>query len=53
MGTHVFPEKSSLIFTVILENKEQELVAALKHCSTHLYPGEGMKAFVFPVETVV
>jgi nitrogen regulatory protein PII len=53
MGTHVFPEKSSLIFTVIPENKEQELVVALRHSATHLYPGEGMKAFVLPVETVV
>ncbi|MDD4871401.1 MAG: hypothetical protein PHR77_12650 [Kiritimatiellae bacterium] len=53
MGTHVFPEKSSLIFTVISEDKEQALVAALKHCATKLYPDEGMKAFVLPVESVI
>lgn len=53
MGTHVFPEKSSLIFTVIPEDKEKNLFAAIKNCATKLYPGEGMKAFVLPVETVV
>jgi len=53
LGTQVFPEKSSLIFTVVSEDKEQVLVAALKHCATHLYPGEGMKAFVLPVESVI
>jgi len=52
-GTHAFPEKSSLIFTVIEESKEAELVIALKHCSTNLYPGEGMKAFVLPVESII
>lgn len=53
LGTHVFPEKSSLVFTVIPEDKEKVLVAALKHCATNLYPGEGMKAFVLPVESVI
>jgi hypothetical protein len=52
-GTHTFPGKSFLIFTVIAEDKEKELVVALKQCATKLYPGEGMKAFVLPVESIV
>ena len=53
LGTHTFPEKSSLVFTVVSEEKEQELVAALKHCATTLYPDEGMRAFVLPIESVI
>ena len=53
LGTHTFPEKSSLVFTVVSEEKEQELVAALSHCATTLYPDEGMKAFVLPIESVI
>lgn len=53
LGTHVFPDKSSLIFTVVPEDKEKALIAALKHCATQLFPDEGMKAFVLPVEMVV
>jgi hypothetical protein len=53
LGTHAFPEKSSLVFTVVPEEKKLELVAALKHCATTLYPDEGMRAFVLPIESVV
>ena len=53
LGTHTFPDKSSLVFTVVSEEKELELVAALKHCATTLYPDEGMKAFVMPIESVI
>jgi len=53
LGTHVFPEKSSLVFTVVSEEIERGLVAALKHCAATLYPDEGMKAFVLPIESVI
>jgi hypothetical protein len=52
-GTHVFPERSALIFTVIAAAKMGELVVALKEFRSTLYPDEGIKAFVLPVESVL
>ena len=52
-NTHAWPGKSALIFTVLPEAKEEELVKALRHSAEHLYPGEGLKAFVLPVESVL
>ena len=53
LDTHVWPGKSSLIFTVTSPEKEEELVKALRHSAEHLYPGEGLRAFVLPVESVI
>ncbi len=53
LDTHAWPGTSVLIFTVVPEDKETELVAALKHSAEHLYPGEGLKAFVLPVESAI
>ncbi|MGA1529332.1 MAG: PG0541 family transporter-associated protein [Kiritimatiellia bacterium] len=53
MGNKIWPGVSNLIFTVTDDRKKDELLAALKHCSEHLYPGEGLKAFVLPVEEVL
>jgi hypothetical protein len=39
-----------LLFTVVTDEKKDELVAALKECRKSLFPGEGMKAFVLPAE---
>lgn len=50
LGTHVWPGKSVLIFTVVSDEKKDELVAALRECQKTLFPGEGMKAFVLPAE---
>ena len=50
LGTHVWPGKSVLMFTVVTDEKKDELVAALKECQKTLFPGEGMKAFVLPAE---
>jgi hypothetical protein len=52
-GTHVWPEESVLIFTVVPDEKKDELVAALRQCATQLYPDEGLRAFVLPVEEAV
>ena len=49
-GTHVWPGKSVLVFTVVADEKKDELVAALKECQKDLFPDEGMKAFVLPAE---
>ena len=53
LGTRVWPEKSILIFTVVPDDKKDALLSALKHCATQLYPGEGLRAFVLPVEEAV
>ncbi len=53
MGTRVWPGKSTLIFTVLPDDKKDELLAALKTCTRDLYPGEGLRAFVLPVEEAI
>ena len=50
LNTQVWPGKSVLVFTVVTDEKKDELVAALKECQKRLFPGEGMKAFVMPAE---
>lgn len=53
LGTHAWPGKSVLLFTVVAEDKAGELIAALRDYHKKLYSGEGMKVFVLPVETVI
>ncbi len=50
MGTRVWPGKSTLIFTVLPDEKKDELMTALQACARELFPGEGLRAFVLPVE---
>jgi nitrogen regulatory protein PII len=50
MGTRLWPGTSRLLFTVLDDEKKNELMAALHQCANHLYPGEGLRAFVMPVE---
>jgi hypothetical protein len=38
------------MFTVLPEDKERELLYAIKECKRNLLPEEGMHAFVLPVE---
>ncbi len=52
-GTRIWPGKSSLFFTVVPNEKKDELIAALEACSVNLYPGEGLRAFVLPVEEAI
>ncbi len=53
MGTRLWPGSSSLIFTVLPDEKTSELLDALKTCTRELYPGEGLRAFVLPVEQAI
>lgn len=53
LGTHAWPGKSVLVFTAVPKAKEQELVAALSDFKTRLYPGEGIRAFALPVESLI
>ncbi len=52
-GTRIWPEKSILIFTVISDDKKDGLLTDLDKCSESLFPDEGMRAFVLPVEAAI
>jgi nitrogen regulatory protein PII len=53
LDTPVWPGKSILIFTVVDDSKSNELKETLKECAHNLYPGEGMRAFVLPIEDMI
>lgn len=53
LGTPVFPGKSVMIFTVVEDPKLQELRAAVESFRGTLYPEEGVRAFVLPVEEML
>lgn len=50
LGTHAWPGTSLLLFTVIDADRTGELLEALRTFRGKLYPEEGLKAFVLPVE---
>ena len=50
LGTPVFPGRSVMIFTVVEDPKLDELRGAIDTFRRTLYPGEGVRAFVLPVE---
>lgn len=53
MGTHVWPGKSILMFAVVDDSKSTELAAALKECEENLFPGEGMRAFIMTIDSMI
>lgn len=53
LGTQVWPGRSILIFSVVDDAKSNRLKQTLRNCAKDLYPGEGMRAFVLPIEDVV
>lgn len=53
LGTHAWPGKSVLLFSIVSDEKKDELVAALQECRRSLFPDEGMKAFVLPAEEAI
>lgn len=53
LGTRLWPEKSIIVFTVISDDRKDDLLADLRRCSESLFPEEGMRVFVLPVEAVI
>ncbi len=53
LGTPVFPGKSVMIFTVVQDPKLKELREAVEAFRKTLYPEEGVRAFVLPVEEMM
>ena len=52
LGTHVWPGKSVLVFTVVAAAKKDELVQALQEYHESLLAGEGLRVFALPVESL-
>ena len=52
LGTHVWPGKSVLVFTVVAAAKKDELVQALQEYHESLLAGEGLRVFALPVESI-
>ncbi|MCX6997872.1 MAG: hypothetical protein NTV49_12490 [Kiritimatiellaeota bacterium] len=53
LGTHFHSQKSVLLFLVMEESKEAELLAALRTFRAGLYPDEGLRAFTLPANEVL
>lgn len=53
LGTPVWPMRSTMIFTVVADDKKDELLKALAECAKTLYPDEGLRSFVLPVEASI
>jgi len=52
-GTHTWPMESVMLLAVVEADKAKALIEAMKECSTRLFPEEGMRAFVMPVEEAI
>jgi nitrogen regulatory protein PII len=52
-GTHTWPMESVMLLTVVPDDKAQALIEAMKECSKRLFPEEGMRAFLMPVEEAI
>ena len=52
LGTHVWPGKSVLVFTVVAAAKKDELIQALQEYHESLLAGEGLRVFALPVESL-
>jgi nitrogen regulatory protein PII len=52
-GTTLWPEKSIIVFSVISDDRKDGLLKDLQACSKSLFPGEGMRVFVLPVEEAI
>jgi hypothetical protein len=53
LGSRLWPDTSIIVFTVIPDEKVDELLTDLRQCSEALFPDEGMRVFVMPAEQVV
>jgi len=50
LGTAEWPERSTLLFSIVPDDRKATLLAELKKFRTKLYPEEGLRVFVLPVE---
>jgi len=52
LGTHVWPEINTLIFTVVLDEKVENLIKAIENLNSR-FEEEGLHAFVLNVEKMI
>jgi hypothetical protein len=45
--------ESVMLLAVVPDDQAKSLITAMKECSTKLFPEEGMRAFVMPVEEAI
>ena len=50
LGTHAWPLESAMLLSVVPDDKARTIMEAMKECSSKLFPEEGMRAFLMPVE---
>lgn len=53
LGTHVWPMESAMLLSVVEDDKADALMEAMKECARNLFPEEGMRAFLMPVEQAI
>ena len=53
LGTHTWPGKSALVFTVVSTAETKKLIAVLKEYQQGLLGGEGLRVFALPVEAIM
>jgi len=53
LGTRAWPGSSCMIFAAVEAAKADELVGALETLCRACTPGEGMRVFVLPVESMI
>ena len=53
LGTETWPDTSTLLFTVVPDDKIAELTVAIRDWAKTLYPDEGARAFLIPAESVL
>lgn len=52
-GSHIWSDESIIIFMVIEDDTLPDIERLVKLCQSKLYPAEGMRAFVMPVEEIL
>jgi hypothetical protein len=50
LGTAEWPDRSTLLFSIVPDGRLTVLKTSLQQFKTVLYPEEGLRAFVLPVE---
>lgn len=53
LGTHAWPMESVMLVSVVEDGQARTIMDAMKECSTKLFPEEGMRTFLIPVEEAI
>lgn len=53
LSSHIWPGESVIFFLVIENRQKPAILEIVRQCQAKLYPSEGMRAFVVPVEEIL